>query len=117
VNTDQSLMPGYDAAEVTKRVSAAWAFRLGFLPWPRFLIRCPTCYAADAQLQRISFGKHPGTIPGRADVSIKCCRCSYLFVFGVPVSEEVYRQAVKPDGSRSWDWREVQMRLQSEGAE
>jgi hypothetical protein len=108
----QNLLPGYDADTVAKRVSEAWSFRCGFIPWPRFLLRCPCCYRADVQLRMASFGKHPGTIPGRVDVSYKCTRCSFLWTFGVPVSDDIYKRAVKEDGSRSWNWREIQAQLE-----
>jgi hypothetical protein len=107
-------MPGYDAAEVTKRVARRWAFRFGWLPWPRFTVRCPCCHEPDVQLKSVQFGRHPGTIPGRADVHIKCCVCSHLWTYGIPISNEVYKLAVKPDGSRAWDWREIEAKLTEE---
>jgi hypothetical protein len=98
--------PGFTAAEVMERVNAAWRFLDGRFPVPREVPECPACRQSKPQLQRISFGRHDGTIPGRADVTIKCTVCSHLWAYGVPVPDEIWAAAVE-DGRRSWEWRQI----------
>lgn len=94
-----------DPDEVHLRVAESWDFVLGWIPSPRFEVRCPQCGAQDLQLSRVNVGKRKNSpIPFRIDISFKCTRCSGFQTFGIPVREEIAKRA---GGSRHWHWREI----------
>lgn len=107
----RAVTPGYDRAETMRRVDARWLMLAGRFPIPRYVLYCPSCSSEDVQLSSITYGRHPGTIPGRADVRFKCCVCSCSWTHGVPVSADVLASL---DGKLSWGWREIEEALSEE---
>lgn len=96
---DHQLLPPFDSQRgLRERVEQRWRLVGGFIPLPRFPLRCPVCGSADIQLRHVSYhtsatesrGQAP---PWRANVHTKCRECSYVLgAFGVVLfNEEAYR--------------------------
>lgn len=116
------VFPALDAGEIRERVERAWHLADGFVPLPRWPVRCPaetgsTHPVAEAdphaggyrvQLSRLHYGrrKAPATLQGRVDVVFKCTACSLCWTHGVPVPVEVYERATREHGN-TWRWREI----------
>lgn len=95
------------------RVAEAWEFRAGF-PFPRFELRCPVCSSTEVGLKDWRFFERKGTpsIAHRCDVSAKCCRCSFVLMFGVPVPPESFELH---GGRRRIGWRQVRELVAADG--
>lgn len=81
---------------IQQNIDKAWDFEAwdGF-PKPRFPIFCSVCNGDDIILRSFHFhermAKHRlKKNPYRCDVMVKCCSCSWSFVFGVVVTKELY---------------------------
>lgn len=114
------LFPDESPAQIAAAV-AAWWDTAGPLPVPRRAIACPVCagpaYPRAWQVYRLPTpGKvaHAHRHPWRADVSIKCHRCSAVWTHGLAITE-AQAQAYGADtgrlGAANYTWRQARDRL------
>lgn len=102
-----NIFPDHDLEQIVQRVNARWDLS-GEFPMPRWQPACPCCGSDDIQARHWTFGKRPGhRVEHRCDVSMKCCDCSLVFTFGVPIPSSMYQ--AKPN---QYAWREVRRRLE-----
>jgi hypothetical protein len=84
-------------------------------PVPKFKVRCPQCETDLPQniiLKNWSyFQKTDNRVAGRhhrCDVYFKCMLCSYVFWFGVNITEETWLAADGQEGSQAlWSFRDA----------
>jgi hypothetical protein len=78
--------------EVERRVEKMWDLS-GAFPIPKFLVTCPSCQTAEVTLQQVGFTQRDWTgspAPWRCNIGFKCCECSMVWLYGVPVSKEMF---------------------------
>ncbi len=99
-----------DKETILARVQERWDLD-GELPIPKWDVTCPSCQAkmSDHNLQGRIWNLHKrndgaSKIPFRCDVSFKCRICSFVMVYGVIITEEMYGKARTKSGH---SWREV----------
>jgi len=103
---------GHDLSEeeIFSRVKEFWDLS-GKFPLPRFELRCPICNASDDDiiLREITFTvRRAGGIPYRANVSFKCTRCSFTWIHGVPITQEMASiHGLDKGYARGYNWREI----------
>lgn len=95
---------------VMQRVHKMWEFKLGYIPVPKFPIRCPICFKDDVQMSRCVWRPHEGSIKYRADMMVKCRTCSHAFPFGIPITREIYNIAGGKQTRHRW--RELKKRIE-----
>lgn len=109
-----TLFPSLAPDEVAERIARRWQIRGGLYPMPRWAITCPVCWSQEIQLRHHHYHRRPGkSNPFRCDVSVKCCECSNVLVFGLVVTQEVYAKS----GGRRHEWREVREAIEAEANE
>lgn len=111
--------------QVLERVSERWDLRYR-APWPRWVVRCPVCGAegvrseamgTDGELVMRACNYHArvnSPTAYRADVSLKCTRCSHVILFGIVVHEDAWRFGRKVGGV--FDRRFIEIALANDGA-
>jgi hypothetical protein len=116
------LFAELDADEVQARIDRAWELVDGWIPLPRWRVRCPGDPGTEngdpadphglldyeVVLSRVHFNrrKGPTTFGGRADVVLKCSACSLTWTHGIPVDAAVVERATRDHG-HTWRWREL----------
>lgn len=85
----------------------------GLLPVPRRRLGCPFC-GGDLAVKDWKFHQRSNVgskSPWRCDVRLKCMTCGHVPMFGVLVSEDMFKKGVGRFG-RSWiHWRTGQEAL------
>jgi len=115
--TMQDIFPGYDEAEVLRRVAERWTIGDDDLfPLPKFEIRCPVCGSADVQARNWQFVyRDAGGAKYRCNVSFKCTVCSHVMTSGVVVPERMYKKHLSSPGSKLYHWRDAKAKLEELG--
>ena len=109
-----NLFPDLDKEEVFQNVSKRWNLNTK-LPLPKWDIECPVCSASSSegkvQARQWQFHKRRTKTdkPYRCDISLKCCRCSHTFTFGLVIPEAIYQKQDK----KIITWREARKILNS----
>ena len=85
------LMPKGAFTDVHERVAERWSFEYK-LPLPKWAVSCPQCEAHDVVVKQwVCFtNKQAVSASKRIDVQFKCTRCSIVFIFGIPVTDNQY---------------------------
>lgn len=109
---------GHDMSgeEVLNRVSEYWDLSKP-IPIPKFRLRCPICGADDEDIilrfANIVQREVPSENRYRSNVSFKCTRCSFTWVHGVVIPEEMARRhGIEGAKAKSFHWREIREMLE-----
>lgn len=109
-----NIFPGLTALEVEAATAAKWD-KSGPLPLPLGeWLACPVCSNGTVQARFWKFHtrESPTNMPGRCDVSFKCCSCAAVWCHGVALDRETFKRMITGRNNRI-EWREARQILEA----
>lgn len=100
------MFPELTPEQIHERVAEHWDLS-GPVPVPKKEFGCGRCHQEEWQLRSMDFFAHNETghrVGFRVNVNMKCTGCGVVDTWGIPITEEYYRE----NHGNGGNWRRIQ---------